>query len=60
MVTGCLRTISTNNLPVGLLAKNTANLRRKRATIALASHTKKPNNLLHERLYFCLTEQQSH
>ena len=51
MVTDCLRTTSIKNSQPGL-AKKTADLRRKRATIALASRTKQPNHLLPERLHF--------
>ena len=39
--------------------KKTADLRRKPATKALASRSKELNHLLHERLHFQLTEQQS-
>ena len=57
---GCLRT-TTNILSV--LAKKTkitADIRQKRATIVLASRTKKPNHLLRKKLHFWLIEQQSH
>ena len=60
MVTGYLRTTSTNNLRVPAKKKKIATLRRKQATTALASRTKEPNHLLHERLHFRLTVQLSH
>ena len=61
MVTGWFRPTSMNNLPILAEKKKKQRIfRRKRATIALASLTKEPNHLLHKRLHFRLTEQQSY
>ena len=58
-VTGCLRSTPANNLPV-LAGIEPVDLRRKRATIALARRAKESNHLQHDRLHSRLTEQQRH
>ena len=58
-VTGYLRPISTDNLPV-LARIKSADVRRKKTTIALARRAKEQNHLLHYRLRSRLIKQQSY